>query len=137
MDKVTCRECLRRREYELTVTLSRQGGGTYRRAGRRYLGSYCVTCVESMSLWLPARDDRIGTGSHSRIQVTSILDAIAEFIERGVSDLDEERWRAHWYPSGRPDTFDDYFPRLRRSVEDSLTRRSVFRAERAARFANE
>lgn len=133
MDKVTCRECLRRRDYALTVTLRRQGGGTYRRAGRSYRGSYCVTCLEAMAQWLPTRDDRIRTGdSHSRIQVSSILSAIAEFIERGVSDLDEDRWRGQWYPSGRADTFDDYFPCLRRSVEESLDRRAKFRAEREA-----
>ena len=138
MDKVTCRECLRRRDYELTVSLRRQGGGTYRRAGRSYRGSYCVSCLEAMSQWLPTQGDRIRTGdTHSRISVSSILEAIAEFIERGVSDLDEERWRAQWSPTGHHEEFDDYFPRLRHSVEEWLTRRAAFRAERAARFRGE
>jgi hypothetical protein len=132
--KATCRECRRRRDDELTVTMSKSGGGTYRRGGRRYSGQTCVQCIESTAQWLSTRDGEIDrTRGHAGYDTSGIVDALAELIERGHSDLDEARWHAMWLPDGHHSTFDEYFPLLRRAVEESLERRKRWRAAEAER----
>lgn len=40
--KGTCRECMKRRE---VYSITRRGGGTYRRGGRSYSSSICGECA--------------------------------------------------------------------------------------------
>jgi len=43
--RVQCRDCMRRRPVEETGSVSRSGGGTYRRGGRSYHSTMCVECA--------------------------------------------------------------------------------------------
>ena len=40
-----CRQCMRRRPSDECTTVTRHGGGTYRRAGRRYNTTICIGCI--------------------------------------------------------------------------------------------
>ena len=112
--------------------MTKYGGGTYRRGGRAYSGQTCLSCVEADAQWLSTRDGEIDrTSSHSRYNASSIVDAVATFIERGHSNLDEDRWRAMWLADGHHQSFDDYFPAFSRSVEESLERRKRWREQEA------
>lgn len=141
MDKVTCRECRRRRDPDLVTRVSKSGGGNYRRGGRQYAGMTCVDCIESEALWLMTRDGEIDrTRADGGYGNGTIVDTLAEFIERGRSDLDENRWRDMWHPEAHHQPFDEYFPMLRRAVEKSLERQRQWRAEeeeRRKRWAEE
>ena len=132
--KVSCRECRRRRDARLVIRSSKSGGGTYRRGGRKYIGQTCLECIEHAAQWLSTRDGQIDrTRADGGYSASTILDGVAEFIERGHSDLDENRWRAMWFPDAHHQTFDEYFPMLRAAIEDSLARREQWRADDAER----
>ncbi len=126
MWKVTCRDCKRRVDGGTVVLVRRFGGGSYNRPGRYYLGQTCVDCVESAVLYIAVRDGEFETFHlAARYRCDSLLWGLAELVHRGVSDVDQKRWK-ELYPGGTFTAFDEFYAALTTRVQrdlDALTAR--------------
>jgi hypothetical protein len=129
----TCRYCRLRREH--TYPVARTGGGTFRRAGRSYVGATCLSCVEgALRRATPHTyaDGTVGLQLHNQWSVHGLLGALEHFIALGVADLDEARWARQYAADGHHFIpFDGWYAAL----VQSITRLQSSRAERAEKFA--
>lgn len=110
--KQTCRDCKRRVNPDTTVYTSRFGGGSYRRPGRYYRGHTCVRCIEPLIPYIAPNREQTGLdtrGDTSRYPASGLISNLITLINRGHSDLDEDRWRAK-FPDGTFYTFAEWFP---------------------------
>lgn len=82
LDRNRCSYCERQRAY--TFPASRQGGGTYRRAGRFYRGHICLHCAESLVRYaLRNGVDSLHAGATtSRYDTRSLMRGIADARQR-------------------------------------------------------
>ena len=125
-----CRDCGRKVGLNQLESVSRFGGGNYRRGGRYFTGQTCVRCIEGTLYYAEVRDGKITGGDTSRYATYQLVYALARFVTRGVSDLDEDRWRAG-FPNNLQITFEDFFTALTRAVADAAAQQK----KRAEEFA--
>ena len=118
----TCRYCQRRRPDPELALVRRLGMGSYRRAPRWYRGYNCRECVEHLVCWFSVTGGTLDRSADPyRHDGRDLLQAVLVFINRGVSDLDEARWRKA-YPYYATTPFDEFFPMLVVAVDEDRER---------------
>jgi len=118
-----CRSCGRRVHPLAACDVSRFGGGSYRRPGRWYRGQTCARCIEGAVVHIGVADGRFDYINHGgyHFNARDLVGALITLINRGYSDLDEQRWR-EMYPDNRWVPFDQFFPVLLDEVEKARAR---------------